>query len=114
MIQFATMDQTPDFRAYEAALRDGRTVVALDRRRPPASHPRRAPRERAPLPQLLREVVNEGGLSVAWPGDRVYGLFAEQLEVDGPVAWAYGVEVDEVDVPELSQFDDSIHDRDRL
>jgi hypothetical protein len=29
MIQFTTMDQTPDFRAYEAALLDGRTVVAV-------------------------------------------------------------------------------------
>ena len=29
VIQFATMDQTPDFRAYEAALLDGRTVVGV-------------------------------------------------------------------------------------
>ncbi|MBF6605962.1 MAG: hypothetical protein IVW53_10315 [Chloroflexi bacterium] len=29
MIQFTTMDQTPDFRAYEAALLDGRTVVGV-------------------------------------------------------------------------------------
>jgi hypothetical protein len=27
MVQFTTMDQMPDFRAYEAALIDGRTVV---------------------------------------------------------------------------------------
>ncbi|MFI5040391.1 MAG: hypothetical protein ACHQNA_00855 [Acidimicrobiales bacterium] len=29
LIQFTTMDQMPDFRAYEAALLDGRTVVAV-------------------------------------------------------------------------------------
>ena len=29
MIQFTTMDQTPDFGAYETALLDGRTVVAV-------------------------------------------------------------------------------------
>ena len=29
MIQFTTMDQMPDFRAYEAALLDGRTVVGV-------------------------------------------------------------------------------------
>lgn len=29
MVQFATMDQMPDFRAYEAAVIDGRTVVGV-------------------------------------------------------------------------------------
>jgi hypothetical protein len=29
MVQFTTMDQMPDFRAYEAALSDGRTIVAV-------------------------------------------------------------------------------------
>lgn len=29
MVQFTTMDQMPDFRAYEAALLDGRTVVGV-------------------------------------------------------------------------------------
>jgi hypothetical protein len=29
MIQFTTMDQMPDFRLYEAAIADGRAVVAV-------------------------------------------------------------------------------------
>ncbi len=36
MVQFMTMDQMPDFRLYEAAIRTGRTVVAVRARERPA------------------------------------------------------------------------------
>ena len=76
LFQFMSMDQGPDFHYYEAAVREGRAVVAvrIRGRGPARAGARPPPGPWRPLPQLLRPLPDRGDHPVARPRTADRGL----------------------------------------